>query len=193
MTQSDKPSSDLTPGAVLTLALASIITGFLFGLAAWTMGALARWYRPDLIGLGAGVCVSLLAWLTLLRRWLAILAAEHGVDLSPIGETPPALTRVELATEGDRRLQYADVPLSPEDLRVFASEVIDGSSLTESAWLGTGLFTSRAHFVRFRDSLVKKKWLAWNSPGNTSRGLTLTAAGKAVMRYLAGEWEEHIR
>lgn len=172
---------------VFTMALAALVTGLLVGGLSYTALTIATWpaKQAEIAAALAGLAAALAAWLSFLKKWFAILAAERGISepIQPPGE--PKMTRVELSTNGGRSLQFVDLPLDPESLRIFAGELIDGASLTESAWLGSGLFTSRAHFVKFRDACVKKKWLAWLSPGNTSRGLVLTHAGRAVFEYLS--------
>lgn len=140
------------------------------------------WYRPDLLGLGAGVVVSLFAWLRLLGAWLAIIRAERGI-MDPTPTPEPTTLRVEVAA--GPKLSYLDLPIDESSLVIFAKAIIDGSSLTESAWLGSGLFRSRNAWVSFRDVLVKRGWLEWNSPGTPARGLHLTPPGRAALKYIS--------
>jgi hypothetical protein len=176
------PPDGLKTSAVVTLGLIALTSGVFSGLAAWSVCLLLHWGSQLMVDLTVGVLVTLASWADLVGWWRRLLAHEHGVDPQP----PPTdikMLRVEVA-QGNQ-LVYTDLPLSESALRTFASEVLAGASLTESAWLGRsdGMFSSRAHFVKFRDACVRRGWFSWIS--GHSQGLVISPTGRAVMRYLA--------
>lgn len=185
MTQKpDNLSSDIRIKGILALALASLITGILAGsLAGVGAVLLGEESRSLLEGVGAGVLVSLLAWVLLLRFYTRLISLANGVD-----PEPPMVeeTRLELSIEGGRTLQFARIPLDPETLARFAGELVQGWTTTESRWLGVGIFRSRSHWIQFREEIIHRKWAAWISEGDHSQGFIITSAGRSVFRYLAG-------
>jgi len=80
--------------------------------------------------------------------------------------------------------QFLEVPgVSAGLLRQFAEAAADNESLAVNAWVGTGKPFTRTQY----DGLMAELWQAGLvTQGAGNRGRELTAAGRAVMRRIAG-------
>lgn len=179
-------------GAFLPAAQASL-SGLFFSLVvagiAWWTGAV----KPGVFLLLGGACVAFIAWCLLLRHWLRLVDHSVGFQVQHIevvDQVPtfqPSVCKVELLeqAEGAWRGEYLNLPCAPEQLKLLASGVMSGGSLSESGWCGANRPFTKSQFHQLRQALIEKGWLAWRSPSAPAQGVEVTHVGRRVFSYLS--------
>jgi len=173
-------------------ALQAAITALFSGLAVLGVAAVAKhagiiqappWALAVVVWSLSGV----LTWWALLRDWRVELYGVRDSDSQESGlpYIPPDPVRVELASNGGRSVQFLDLPVTLEQLRLLGEGITDGMSFTESVWVGSDRIFSRGEFVALRDVLIRRGCLEWRSPRDHARGVDLTRGGQALMRHFA--------
>ena len=95
--------------------------------------------------------------------------------------------KLEVTSEGGKRTQFVDLPVSRAKIAEFASGLCYGQAFSENAWSGAGALFSRREFREVRDTMIDRNWVTWKNPEHPKQGLTLTSQGGAVMKFLAAE------
>lgn len=128
------------------------------------------------------------SWLWMLGRWSRLTAPLEkitGWDINGDGKIgEPETLKVELKHDKNH-IEYLYLPY-PERLPEFARQTISGVPISEAAYCGADGLFSRSEFVHLRDALIKSNIAAWRSPEYPARGVTLTASGRSVIKYIAG-------
>lgn len=179
--------SDTETGCIVPV-LQSAVVGLLAGLVALAVVMLQGW--SAWYALGAGALSALLTFISGVSAWRR--SQFDDIYYSP--PPPPALpqaqsVKVELRQplDGGQQTQLIDLPTDSERLAALARGLLAGQSFSESAWTGgRGLFT-RSEFSQLRNEMIKRGLAAWNNSHTTARGVTLTPAGRGVMRRFASE------
>lgn len=178
---------------VVVPGLQALITAILSGIVA---GAVAAWLHLPYWGIGftAAAVAALASWLSYRARWAYVLESLLGVDLNRdgfIGAAPqqpvqalPESVRVELIQDEGRRGDFIDLPY-PEKLPQLAAGLTAGRSFNQTAWVGSHGIFSRSEFDEVRDTMIERGLAAWKNPEAKAQGVTLTAAGRAVMKRLS--------
>jgi len=96
----------------------------------------------------------------------------------------PASIRVEVSRDEGRAVDFIDLPY-PEKLPALAAGLLAGRQFAQTSWVGAGQLFSRSEFDQVRDTMIERGLAAWKNPEAKAQGVTLTAAGRAVMRRLA--------
>lgn len=184
---------DLGGGCILPLAQ-SFVSGGLAAVVAGVGAALidVQTHQAALLALLCGGVVAGGVWISGLRAWRRMVYTLEdftGIDITGDGEAgEPAArqtVRVEVTEAGGRHLRLIDLPGSTDQLTALAAGLLNGATLAESTWTGTGKTFTRAEFAGLRAELIRRGLAAWNSPGTPARGVGLTVAGRAVMRQFA--------
>lgn len=176
--------------AVVIPLLQAVITGLLVGSVA---GVVLYLVEPlhQAIALLVFTAVASVAWLFAWRWWRSMLESiDSKIEKIPLQsylepEQIPSSVRVEMIESGGRAGEFIDLPISPGKLRQLATGLMNGKSFTEAAWCGSGGIFTRAEFAKLRDEMLRRKLIMLNSPSTPARGYSLTAGGKACIRYLA--------
>jgi hypothetical protein len=92
--------------------------------------------------------------------------------------------RVSTVSEDGQRGIFGTFPISRDRLKILAMGLMEGRSFTEAVWLGT---YTRREFTMIREEMVARGWARWRNPLYPQRGLELTKAGEAWLRYLAND------
>lgn len=102
---------------------------------------------------------------------------------------PVRTVRVELVDRdpngGVRQMQFLDLPY-PDRLPVLAAGLSNGVPFTIDEWAGKDKLFSQGEFDILRDEMRARGLAVNRNPAAPNLGMTLTVAGKAVMRKIAG-------
>lgn len=181
-----------SPAAGIALpAGQAIVTGALIGVAVGAVAYQLQWSKPLAWGLIAWLIVQCLAWLFLLHDWRSVTHKLESVtrrDLdgdSIIGPpAPPIVQRVKIELVEGNHTRYIDLPCSDEQLLELARLLVDGRTLTQANFTGSGKPFDRAQFEEIKAELIKRGLAVLNSPGTPARGVTLTASGRACFQHI---------
>jgi len=179
-----------TVEADVLVPLHQALTTGVFGMAAGAGIAtlLFRDWLAAVIGASAGfLVVAGTAWLLLLADHRRLLWDIERAARLETAATDRVL-RVEVAhmdaTGRLARMQLLNVPgVTEEQLRQFARLALDGRTLAVGAWCGAGKPFTRAQYDALMAELTTAG-LVRDHGGNIGR--QLTAAGRAVLRRIAG-------
>jgi hypothetical protein len=177
--------------------MATVATAAVGLMADWNvLGFEWEWYLPLTVG---GVAMAG-AWLVLLnghRRMLWMVETIVGQDLDDdgvYGQPPqpvlpaPARTVPVEVRRGDmgRTIQRDELPEPTAGaLAMFMREcALGGTSFSERGATVYGY--SREMWLALRERFLVQQWVVWRVPGSERQGVVFTAAGRAVMRGLAG-------
>jgi len=175
----------LESDVVVPLAQA-LATGVLLGGATGLVGTWAQAPDPWALALGVGCGATVVTWGLMLRQVRDLLwQVRTALAPEPTEEPERPVVRVELAHQGDRRVQYLDLPGDPELLAHLARRVLAGDPLSEARWTGKRGPFSKAEFQTLRAELLRAGVVRWRNPGAPAQGLELTPAGRVVFRRLA--------
>jgi hypothetical protein len=188
MSSTEKPS---LLSAVWIPAAQAIITGGLLGIAAGTLANLAEWGDPLTWSLAAWVIGTLGAWLIYRSEWLQRIRPHPLPAPAPQEVTT---TRIELVTKDPAGAYligvWAEFDISPERIRRAARRVLAGAGFSHAGVAGAHRPLTRAEFETLRDEFIRRGLAAWTNPEAHSRGVQLTAAGRAVIKRLAALQDE---
>lgn len=178
-------------GVLLPMAQA-IITGALFGAAAWFYAWLLRSPKAWQWGAGVGLGVAVLSWLLLLFKWSDLTQPLERFlqrDINQDGYIgPPPTVRIEVKREDGRQIQFAEIPTTKEKLIDFARAVaLENQPISESRWSGAGALFSKDEFRAVRAELLARGWLRWKNPDFHDQGAELSPAGRAILKQYANE------
>lgn len=175
--------------------LQALTTGGLSAVAAYAVTAVAGWDRA--IALAVFALVAFFAWLNYKHRWEYLLAALDGVEMAdsawpgsqPEAREPvPALEtiRVELIQENGRRGDFIDLPVDNFQAHEVAHILSrPGASFSYATLAGPGKPLSRTEFEVLSRIFLTRGLAVWNNPRAHNQGMSLTAAGRAVLRKIA--------
>lgn len=196
----------------------SIITAIIVGVpggfvASKTVKWFAWWAFYDRISpspwlwmvAGFVVCLAVV-WLWRLRVYHSLLMRVEeviGADLTGDNQVGPPPVRVEVdhKEQDDREhFEFEDLPTSKKrgyaGLITFARAISEqGETFSERSAAGLGGY-SRAEWQDLRDRFIRHGWAYWNDESNPQQGVTLAAAGRAVLRRIASSriprtaWED---
>lgn len=197
VTVTRKPTevNHFTSGVVIPGAQA-IITGVLCGIAAL---AITAWFNLPFWAIGGTAAAVIMAgsWLAYRSRWQIVLENLLGVDLNhdgrigtqPLPQALPApqaeQVRIELVQDQGRRGDFIDLPYA-DRLPQLAAGLTNGRQFAQAAWCGQSGIFSRSEFDALRDTMIERGLMAWKNPEAKAQGVVLTAAGRSVMKRLAG-------
>lgn len=177
--------------ALVTIGVAVGTVTLAIPAAIWTG---APWWAPPAAALAIGgvtFAASSVALVTDHRRLL--WALEETVSLDPdrdgtVGEPlDPEILRVELTRDNGRRMDYIDLPGTPDQLRSLAVGLLNGKGTSEAAWTGAGRPFSRSEYAALRAAMIERGLSSWANPDHHAQGWELTAAGRAILRKVAGD------
>jgi hypothetical protein len=176
-------TENLGSGCLVPL-LQSIAGGAVTALLAFAVAYGAGWRLPWLFALatGAGAAVVWYWSTVVLWRRSAYPQPESTLPAQP-KQTP--VVRVEVLKDDGRSMEFIDLPANPDQLISLARGVLQGQTLSESAWTGAGQPFTRAEFASLRGELIRRKLAVWNNPQTPARGVSLTRGGVAAMRTFA--------
>jgi len=164
----------------------ALATGVLLGGATGLVGTWLQAPDPLALALGVGCGATVVTWGLVLRQVRDLLwQVRIPFAPEPTEEPERPVVRVELAHQGDRRVQYLDLPGDPERLAHLARRVLAGDPLSEARWTGKRGPFSKAEFQALRAELLRAGVVRWRNPGAPAQGVELTPAGRAVFRRLA--------
>lgn len=187
MNSDRSPFVSFLAGAVLPLAQA-VISGFVCFCLALAGALLSYLENPWQWGLFAGAGAAAVIWFSAFNDWRRVvyrLEPTQGEiqEEDWIEEAQPV--RVELSSEEGRKVELIDLPANLEQLTALAVGLLNGASLSEAAWTGSGAPFTRAEFARLRNEFIRRGLACWNNPRTPARGASLTPGGRACIRYLA--------
>ena len=177
------------PPSVVSDVAVPVLQSLLVAAAAGVVAILLMWAGivPDAdpvadVGLaaGAGFALSIGPMLQWARQTLWRVT-------TPVLPEPerPAQTTIEVTeltpAGGVQRMRILDLPIDDDRLRQFARAALEGRSLAVHRWAGSTF--SRAEYEQLADEL-QRAGLVTAPRGN--QGRQLTAAGRAILRRLAG-------
>jgi len=172
-------------------------TGLFVGLpSGWVISSLF----PRL-SLGAGLAIGFIVisgavWLWRLGVYdtLLVMRENREKEAPPEKEDKPdpPVVKVEIESkdgEGYRAFRFADLPASRRKgfagLNRFAGAVTSqGESFAERQAADFGGY-NRQEWQTLRGIFLDRGWAAWNDPQAKNQGITLTAAGRAIVRKIA--------
>lgn len=168
-------------------AVQAIISGVIVGILALSLAMLEKWSSPALVGLAAGGVVCALVWFISLAGWRRIVygvevVTGQDIDSDHVIGDP---VRVELRSNDGHHVELIDLPIDTARMVRIAQGLQDGLTLSESAWTGGDGILSRSEFSALRAELLRRGLAAWNSPRTPARGVSLTPAGRAIVRRYA--------
>jgi len=169
-------------GCMLPL-LQSIAGGVFSGLVMLACALWAGWPVPGVLALVVGAIGAAAWWWTSVTMWRRAAYQVDALQPEPRPEPRPEPIRVEL-TDG-KDWQFIDLPASVDQLTTLARGVLQGQTLSESAWTGGGQPFTRAEFASLRGELIRRGLASWNNPKTPARGVSLTRGGLAAMRTFA--------
>lgn len=163
-------------------------SGVLAGVLLWTGAENAGTFL-----LSGGFGVAFVAWILLLRHWLQLVNHREGIRrtpriqvLDPVQHQPSSV-RVELFEETNSywRGDFLNLPATHEQLRLLASGVVSGGSLSENAWCGSNRPFTKSQFQDLRQALLERGWLQWRNQNAPAQGVEVTHVGRRVFAFLA--------
>jgi hypothetical protein len=171
---------------VLVPLAQALATGVLLGGATGLVGTWLQAPDPWALALGVGCGATVLTWGALLRQVRDLLwQVRTALAPGPTTEPERPTVRVELAHQGEKRLQYLNIPGDPDRLAHLARRVLAGDPLSEARWTGKRGPFSKAEFQALRAELLRAHLVRWRNPGAPAQGVELTPVGRAVFRRLA--------
>lgn len=161
----------------LIVVLSSAVFGGLSGLI---VGIL---YTDSRLGILAGGCAALLAFLWLHAWWRSVVAHDHGIQPAPTApaQLHEANTTIRVVAANGLAGDVLRFGLPPEKLRVLAAGLANGEPITQARWQG---LLTRPELARLLAELIQFGYAVWRSPGTPARGAVLTAKGRALCRQL---------
>lgn len=182
----------------LKAGILGLSLGILAGLLVWQL----RWPTGlhPLMAMGLTWFIVLpISFFGFSQRGMWLIERISGVDLNNDGyRGQPALQqlplpqetkiiRVQIEQDQGRHVDYLDLPegVTEETFATFARSVLNGRDLSEGVWGGPGGLWAMPTYRKLRDALVQRRVLRWNNEAAHSLGLTITPAGKAVLRAFA--------
>lgn len=180
-------------GAFLPAAQA-FLSGVFFSLVVLGVSLLAGAEQEGVFLLLGGSTVAFVAWLVLLKHWVRLVDLREGVQPAPRYEViepepafQPGTVRVALVERGNGTMsgEFLELPATSEQLRLLASGVVSGGSLSENAWCGSGRPFTKAQFHALRQALLERGWFQWRSPSAPAQGVEPTHVGRRVFQHLS--------
>lgn len=172
---------------VITPLLQAIITGTLAGLATAALLSLAEYPKAGGAGAAVGMIAALLAWFAYRGQAARTFEALAGIVTQPPPQPEPApmeaTVRIDLLQADDKAGAFIDLPATPEQLRILADGLAAGRQFSQGTWTGSGAPFARSEFEGLRAELLRRNLARWNREGAPAQGVTLTPAGKAVLRH----------
>lgn len=179
--------SDTETGCIIPVLQAAVIAA-LSGVLVLALGMWQAWSAPGWPALAAAALAGLVTFVSGVARWRRSDSGDMAqyypasYQAAEVSEQTTRTVRVELVSEGGRRLNLIDLPASDEQLAGLAAGLLAGQSFSEAQWCGArGLF-SRSEFNQLRGEMLRRGLCSWNNPHTPARGATLTPAGRALMR-----------
>jgi len=164
----------------------SVITGFFFGLAGFSVGLLLDLQMPVSIYVGLLIAsvAAIISWLRLVFWAESVL----GVDLNRDGkiggnnlETAEAApTLYYKINEHQTKLFHFDI--DPDRLDQFILDVVSGISMAESNWTGLSKPFSRHEYRHLRQQMIDYGLVVQTNEKDAKQGFSLTAMGEQVFR-----------
>ena len=176
-------------GALLP-GLQAVLSGAFFSLLVMAFSLLAGTKQAGVYLLAGGACAAFITWLFLLRHWLRLVDFNAGLPAQPEFKAlapAPSSMRIELVeqTSGGWQGAYVDLPATPSQVRLLASGVVQGASLSESAWTGANRPFTKAQFHALRQACLERGWLAWRNQNAPAQGVEVTSVGRRVFSLIA--------
>lgn len=174
----------------------SLATGVIMAVVAYAISSLIDIEREWHVALLVGSTSAGLVWLASLGLWRRVVFRPEQMDYAPLEyltqipaieteDIEPETVRIELVENEGRTVKFIDLPITQEQLARLAVGLLNGRPMSEASWTGGGNLFSRSEFARLRDTMLERGMLVWNSPNAKARGVSLTHAGMACMRYFA--------
>lgn len=169
----------------------AVITGLLCGLSGAALLMLAEYPKAYGGGAAFGLLCTLLAWLSYRGEAARYNTAQggdteqgaQGGDTEQDVQVNENIVRVELLQEDDKAGAFIDLPVTPDQLRILADGLAAGRQFAQSSWTGAGQPFARSEFVALRAELLRRGLAKWNREGAAGQGVSITAAGRAVLRH----------
>lgn len=118
--------------------------------------------------------------------WTVQLIAALPAPSAPRVAYPVEQTvRVNLLTEDSRQGDFIQLPIAPDQLRLFAQGLASGKGLSTREWAGT--FTPERH-AQLMSKLTAAGLVEWVRDGDPKAGRRLTARGSRVIEKLAAPY-----
>ena len=176
-------TENLGAGCMLPL-LQSIAGGAVTALLAFALAYGAEWRLPWLFALASGAGAAFVWYWSTVVLWRRSAYPQPETTLPDRPRQTP-IVRVEVTKDDGRTLEFIDLPANPDQLISLARGVLEGQTLSESAWTGAGQPFTRAEFSSLRGELIRRGLACWNNPQTPARGVSLTRGGMAAMRTFA--------
>ena len=175
-------------GTILLPLAAALITGAMTGAVVLTWGWALNFAHPLQPAAIVAALATVITWLAGYDRARRVSEIERGIIADPPlpAEINPARTiRVELRGDDGRKMDYVDLPASFDQLHTLAMGLQSGTPFAVSSWSGTGRPFSRSEFETLRAEMIARGLASWRNPHAPAQGAELSAAGRAVIKYLA--------
>jgi len=140
--------------------------------------------KAMLAGLAVGGAAAALVWFGGLVSWRRLAFPE---PFYPAITRPERIEPVKVILQDDdgKHTEFIDLPATPDQLIRLATGLLEGATLSEAAWTGSGGIFTRAEFASLRSELIRRGLAAWNNAHAPAQGVTLTRGGQAAMRTFA--------
>lgn len=177
---------------VVVPGLQAVITGVFFAGVVGGAVLLSGYGKLGTYLLLGGFGCAFTAWIFLIHHWLKVIEHREGIEPEPEpvelvepGEEPSSV-RIELIqnSDGAWRGSFVNLPVSPEKLRLVASALSQGGSLSENSWCGSGRPFTKRQYHALRQELIERGWLQWRNPNAPAQGLEPSLVGRRVFSYL---------
>ena len=125
--------------------------------------------------------------------WIAIFAnaSDRVVDRRVFAKT----TRVDIVASNPEGVyqsgRFIDLPISEEKIRGVASQFILTESFSMATMAGAGKPLSRTEYEILRDKFITRGLAYWVNDNYHNQGVSLTLAGRALMRRIETSGETH--
>jgi hypothetical protein len=173
--------------AVIIPAAQSAISGLLTGSLAGSAALVFDWGEPAAWAVLSTAGVSLASWLIYRGQWREVANFVQGLR-QPTMEPQELTTRIQVISSDPASAfaagVWAELPLPVETVRQAARRILETGAFSHSL-AGPGKPLSRSQYEALRDELLARGLLVWQNPAAHSRGLEITAAGRAVLRRLS--------
>jgi hypothetical protein len=156
----------------------------------------AHWTTVILYGflayLWAFLGVMLAGWIFLVRDWRKLVWTLEGVTGWDIdndgekGEPEQPVFPVEIKSDNGKRIQRAEFPATPWQMRDLAQGIIDGDPFTEGEWTGSGNPFSQNQFAEIRQTFIDKELAKWVNEEHHQQGVVFNDGGWQFLQKLAG-------
>ena len=171
--------------ALISAALWAVAGFGLSSVANFVLGATITPWVPAVV---AFCVVSVISFRTLIDDWrVAMYGSEaEQPEAAQLIAQPPEPIRIEIHSQEGRRVQFADLPVRPDQLKALGDGIANGKTFSEGSWVGgvNGVFT-RSEFVALRDVLLQRGFIAWRSYSKPSAGVEITRGGLSLFRNIA--------